>query len=92
MLYPFLVNDPGEGTQAKRRAHATLIDHLVPPMTRADSYGEIAKLEQLLDEYATVRAMDPTGRARETRPRPPIFKSFRRVMCSWLKCSGLELE
>lgn len=59
MLYPFLVNDPGEGTQAKRRAHATLIDHLVPPMTRADSYGEIAKLEQLLDEYATVRAMDP---------------------------------
>jgi cobaltochelatase CobN len=59
LIYPFLVNDPGEGTQAKRRAHATLVDHLVPPMSRADSYGEIAKLEQLLDEYAAVIAMDP---------------------------------
>ncbi|GMA39856.1 cobaltochelatase subunit CobN [Mobilicoccus caccae] len=59
LIYPFLVNDPGEGTQAKRRAHATLVDHLVPPMTRADSYGDIAKLEQLLDEYAQVSVMDP---------------------------------
>ncbi len=59
LIYPFLVNDPGEGTQAKRRAHATLVDHLVPPMARADSYGEIARLEQLLDEYAAVIAMDP---------------------------------
>ena len=59
LIYPFLVNDPGEGTQAKRRAHATIIDHLVPPMARAESYGEIAQLEQLLDEYAQVSAMDP---------------------------------
>jgi cobaltochelatase CobN len=59
MVYPFIVNDPGEGTQAKRRAHAVIIDHLVPPMARADTYGEMAKLEQLLDEYATVAALDP---------------------------------
>ncbi|MER5768063.1 cobaltochelatase subunit CobN [Streptomyces sp. NPDC001985] len=59
LVYPFLVNDPGEGTQAKRRVHATLIDHLVPPMARADSYGDIARLEQLLDEYAQISAMDP---------------------------------
>ncbi|MEW1909178.1 cobaltochelatase subunit CobN [Kitasatospora sp. NPDC085895] len=59
LIYPFLVNDPGEGTQAKRRAHATLVDHLVPPMARADSYGDIARLEQLLDEYSTIAAMDP---------------------------------
>ena len=59
LIYPFLVNDPGEGTQAKRRAHATIVDHLVPPMARAESYGHIARLEQLLDEYAQVRAMDP---------------------------------
>jgi cobaltochelatase CobN len=59
LIYPFLVNDPGEGTQAKRRAHATIVDHLVPPMARAESYGEIARLEQLLDEYAQVNAMDP---------------------------------
>ena len=59
LIYPFLVNDPGEGTQAKRRAHATVIDHLVPPMARAEAYGDIARLEQLLDEYGTVVAMDP---------------------------------
>ena len=59
LVYPFIVNDPGEGTQAKRRAHAVIVDHLVPPMARADTYGEMAKLEQLLDEYATVVALDP---------------------------------
>jgi cobaltochelatase CobN len=59
LIYPFIVNDPGEGTQAKRRGHATVVDHLVPPMARADTYGDLAKLEQLLDEYATVQALDP---------------------------------
>jgi cobaltochelatase CobN len=59
LIYPFLVNDPGEGTQAKRRAHAVLIDHLVPPMARAESYGDIARLEQHLDEYSNVAALDP---------------------------------
>jgi cobaltochelatase CobN len=59
LIYPFLVNDPGEGTQAKRRAHATIVDHLIPPMARAESYGDIARLEQLLDEYSGVLAMDP---------------------------------
>ncbi|WP_375500713.1 cobaltochelatase subunit CobN [uncultured Jatrophihabitans sp.] len=59
LVYPFIVNDPGEGTQAKRRAHAVVVDHLIPPMARADTYGDLAKLEQLLDEYATVAALDP---------------------------------
>ncbi|HET6635913.1 MAG TPA: cobaltochelatase subunit CobN [Streptomyces sp.] len=59
LVYPFIVNDPGEGTQAKRRGHATVVDHLVPPMARADSYGDLAKLEQLLDEYALVCDLDP---------------------------------
>ena len=59
LIYPFLINDPGEGTQAKRRAHATIVDHLVPPMARAESYGDIARLEQLLDEHANIAAMDP---------------------------------
>ncbi|MFF5081334.1 cobaltochelatase subunit CobN [Actinoplanes sp. NPDC000266] len=59
LIYPFLVNDPGEGTQAKRRAHATLVDHLIPPMARAESYGDIARLEQLLDEHATIATLDP---------------------------------
>ncbi|MCW2814973.1 MAG: cobN [Nocardioides sp.] len=59
LVYPFLVNDPGEGAQAKRRAHATIVDHLIPPMARAESYGDIARLEQLLDEHANIAAMDP---------------------------------
>ncbi|MGP3950516.1 cobaltochelatase subunit CobN [Streptomyces sp. 7N604] len=59
LVYPFIVNDPGEGTQAKRRGHATVVDHLVPPMARADTYGDLAKLEQLLDEYALVSDLDP---------------------------------
>jgi cobaltochelatase CobN len=59
LIYPFLVNDPGEGTQAKRRAHAVLVDHLIPPMARAETYGDIARLEQLLDEHAAVASLDP---------------------------------
>ncbi len=52
LVYPFVVNDPGEGTQAKRRAHAVIVDHLVPPLTRADTYDDLATLEGLLDEHA----------------------------------------
>ncbi|TCP50811.1 cobaltochelatase CobN subunit [Tamaricihabitans halophyticus] len=59
LIYPFIVNDPGEGTQAKRRGHAVVVDHMIPPMARADTYGEMAKLEQLLDEYAMVQELDP---------------------------------
>ncbi|MGH9012109.1 MAG: cobaltochelatase subunit CobN, partial [Acidimicrobiia bacterium] len=59
LVYPFVVNDPGEGTQAKRRAHAVVIDHLVPPMTRAEVYDDLARLERLLDEYYQVATLDP---------------------------------
>ncbi len=58
-LYPFIVNDPGEGTQAKRRAQAVIIDHLTPPMTRAESYGPLAELELLVDEYYEASGVDP---------------------------------
>lgn len=50
-FYPFIVNDPGEGTQAKRRNQAVIIDHLIPPMTRAEVYGDLLELENLIDEY-----------------------------------------
>ena len=59
LIYPFIVNDPGEGTQAKRRAHAVIVDHLLPPMTRAETYDDLARLEVLLDEHARVAALDP---------------------------------
>ncbi|HSK99793.1 MAG TPA: cobaltochelatase subunit CobN [Rubrobacteraceae bacterium] len=60
LFYPFVVNDPGEGTQAKRRAHACVVDHLIPPMTRAETYDDLARLEQLLDEYYQVETLDPS--------------------------------
>ena len=58
-LYPFIVNDPGEGTQAKRRAQAVIVDHLTPPLTRAESYGPLRDLEQLVDEYYEAASLDP---------------------------------
>ncbi|MBO0684936.1 MAG: cobaltochelatase subunit CobN, partial [Candidatus Dormibacteraeota bacterium] len=60
VVYPFVVNDPGEGVQAKRRGHAVIVDHLIPPMTRAETYGQLLELEQLMDEYYQVQTLDPS--------------------------------
>jgi cobaltochelatase CobN len=59
LFYPFIINDPGEGAQAKRRAHAVIVDHLTPPMTTADTYGVLAQLGELVDEYYQVEMLDP---------------------------------
>ncbi len=89
LVYPFVVNDPGEGVQAKRRAHAVIVDHLVPPMMRADTYDELAELEALLDEYARLEVLDPLqaagarrrdlgrDRARQPPVRPATSRSAR---------------
>ncbi len=58
-IYPFIVNDPGEGTQAKRRTSAVIIDHLTPPLTRAETYGPLRDLEALVDEYYEAAGVDP---------------------------------
>ncbi|WP_095148317.1 cobaltochelatase subunit CobN [Pseudomonas sp. Irchel s3a18] len=63
-IYPFIVNDPGEGAQAKRRTQAVIIDHLMPPLTRAETYGPLRNLELLADEYYEAQLLDPR-RARE---------------------------
>ncbi|KMQ81192.1 CobN component of cobalt chelatase involved in B12 biosynthesis [Candidatus Burkholderia pumila] len=57
-LYPFIVNDPGEGSQAKRRAQAVVIDHLMPPLTRAENYGPLQDLERQVDEYYEALMVD----------------------------------
>jgi cobaltochelatase CobN len=59
-LYPFIVNDPGEGAQAKRRSQATIIDHLTPPLTRAELYGSLQQLEGLIDEYYEAQMLNPS--------------------------------
>jgi len=60
LIYPFIINDPGEGSQAKRRAHAVIVDHLTPPMTRAQTYGALAELNQLVNEYYSLEKLDPS--------------------------------
>ncbi|MCP4881323.1 MAG: cobaltochelatase subunit CobN [Gammaproteobacteria bacterium] len=57
-FYPFIVNDPGEGAQAKRRSQAVIIDHLMPPMARAEAYGDMADLECLVDELYQATGLD----------------------------------
>ena len=59
-FYPFIVNDPGEGSQAKRRASAVILDHLTPPLTRAELYGGLQTLENLIDEYHEAQNLDPS--------------------------------
>ncbi|MFN4258573.1 MAG: cobaltochelatase subunit CobN [Gemmataceae bacterium] len=59
-IYPFIINNPGEGTQAKRRSAAVIVDHMIPPMTQAGTYGELRQLENLLDEYYQVQSLDPS--------------------------------
>ncbi len=58
-IHPFIVNDPGEGTQAKRRSAAVIIDHLTPPLTRAENHGALKDLEALVDEYYQAQGSDP---------------------------------
>jgi cobaltochelatase CobN len=60
LIYPFIINDPGEGSQSKRRAHAVVVDHLTPPMTSAETYGALAQLNQLVNEYYAVEKLDPS--------------------------------
>jgi cobaltochelatase CobN len=59
-FYPFIVNDPGEGSQAKRRSQAVILDHLTPPMTRAELYGKLDCLEGLIDEYYEAESLNPS--------------------------------
>jgi cobaltochelatase CobN len=59
LIYPFIVNDPGEAAQAKRRVSAVTIGHLTPPLVDAALFDAAARIETLLDEYATAASLDP---------------------------------
>ncbi len=78
-LYPFIVNDPGEGTQAKRRTSAVIIDHLTPPLTRAETYGPYRDLEALIDEYYLASGLDQRR-----------LDSLRRQILDLTQVSGLD--
>ncbi len=80
-VYPFIVNDPGEGTQAKRRAQAVIIDHLTPPLTRAETYGPLRDLEALVDEYFEAAGVDPRR-----------ISHLRREILSLTSATGLDAD
>ncbi|MGR3550498.1 cobaltochelatase subunit CobN [Pseudooceanicola sp.] len=80
-VYPFIVNDPGEGTQAKRRTQAVIIDHLTPPLTRAESYGPLRDLEALVDEYYEAAGVDPRR-----------ITHLRREILSLTSATGVDLD
>ncbi|WP_099824276.1 cobaltochelatase subunit CobN [Oceaniglobus indicus] len=80
-IYPFIVNDPGEGTQAKRRAQAVIVDHLTPPLTRAETYGPLRDLESLVDEYYEAAGIDPRR-----------IKLLREQILSLTQTSGLDAD
>ncbi|WP_448873399.1 cobaltochelatase subunit CobN [Desulfobulbus propionicus] len=58
-IYPYIINDPGEGTQAKRRSYCCIIDHLTPAFTNADLYDDLAKVQTLVADYSAASAEDP---------------------------------
>ena len=58
LIYPFIVNNPGEAAAAKRRVGAITIGHLTPPLKAAGSHGAAQELERLIDEYATADGLD----------------------------------
>ncbi|MFP4307192.1 MAG: cobaltochelatase subunit CobN [Desulfococcaceae bacterium] len=58
-VYPYIINDPGEGTQAKRRSYACIVDHLTPAFTNADLYDDLAKVEALVNDHKAAQAEDP---------------------------------
>ena len=59
VVYPFIVNNPGEAAQAKRRTCAVTLGHLTPPLIDAQTHGASAEIEGLMDEFAEARALDP---------------------------------
>ncbi len=89
-FYPFIVNDPGEGAQAKRRTQAVIIDHLMPPMARAETYGDLAELEGLVDEYYQAMGMD---QRREDWLREQILQQLKSSnVLQELSVSGTEVS
>lgn len=58
-VYPYIINNPGEGTQAKRRSYCCIIDHLVPVMHKADLYDHLAEIEVMLRDYHQAASEDP---------------------------------
>ncbi|GAB4068173.1 cobaltochelatase subunit CobN [Ancylobacter sonchi] len=67
VAYPFIVSNPGEAAQAKRRIAAVTLGHLPPPMKDAELDGDARDLERLVDEYAQADGLDRRRREKLAR-------------------------
>ncbi|RED14044.1 cobaltochelatase subunit CobN [Pontivivens insulae] len=64
VIYPFIVNDPGEAAQAKRRIGAVTLGHIPPPLRNSATPDRLIRLEALLDEFSNADGLDPRRRDR----------------------------
>ncbi|CUJ98357.1 Aerobic cobaltochelatase subunit CobN [Shimia thalassica] len=64
VIYPFIVNDPGEAAQAKRRIGAVTLGHVPPPLKESAAPQRFSRLESLLDEFSNADGLDPKRRDR----------------------------
>jgi cobaltochelatase CobN len=69
-IYPYIIDNPGEGMQAKRRSYAVVTTHMIPSMTRAGSYEEIGELENIVQAYMNARSY------RELEKLPSILEKM----------------
>jgi cobaltochelatase CobN len=60
-FYPYIVDDIGEGLQAKRRAMAAIITHLTPPLDRASLNPELREIASLINDYHVAREKGSVG-------------------------------
>ncbi len=106
VIYPFIVNNPGEAAQAKRRLAALTLGHMTPPLVEAGTHGAAIELEALFDEYAAAEALDPkraaiiartlverateTGLAAEAGVDPSAGRSALQALDAWL-CDVKEM-
>jgi cobaltochelatase CobN len=84
-IYPYIINNPGEGTQAKRRSYCCIIDHLVPVMHNADAYDEMAELEVMLADYYQAASEDQSK-------LPTQKKMIWEKVCEAKRDHDLEIE
>jgi len=81
ILYPFIVNNPGEAAQAKRRIGAVTIGHMTPPLQKAGSHGAMEDIEHLLDEFSSAQMLDA-----------PRAKTLASLILEKAKSNGLDAD
>lgn len=65
-IYPYIVDGVGEGTQAKRRGLAVMVDHLTPPLAATPLYDQLLALRQIVESYEAASSESLKAQAART--------------------------